>query len=199
MLLEMAEFHSVFLLVFIYVYTISSLSTHPWDRHLGCWHILAIVNNSVVNTVVSISFQISISYFFRYIPKSRTAGTYGSSSFSFLRNFHVVFYSGCANLHFHSMEGFSFLDILSNIFYFLFTFFWWIAILSIFPCACWLSLWLLWKTFVSFFKKNGHLLFWCKCLYILDINPLSFTSFANIFSQSVGCPSVCFAKALKFN
>ena len=157
MLLEMAEFHSVFLLVFIYVYTTPSLSTYPRDRHLGCWHILATVNNAVVNTCVSISVQISISYFFRNIPKSRTAGTYGSSIFSLFRNFYVVFYSGCTNLHSHSVEGFSFLDIFSNIFYVLFTFLWWIAILSIFPCACWLSLWLLWKMFIcvfSFFLKK---------------------------------------------
>ena len=31
-----------------------------------------------------------------------------------------------------------------------------------------------------------------SCLYILDINPLSVTSFANIFSHSVGCLLVLF-------
>ena len=39
------------------------------------------------------------------------------------------------------------------------------------------------RLFVRFF-----FLFSCmSCLYILDINPLSATSFANIFSHSVGC------------
>ena len=31
-----------------------------------------------------------------------------------------------------------------------------------------------------------------SCLYILDINPLPVTSFANIFSQSVGCLFILF-------
>ena len=36
------------------------------------------------------------------------------------------------------------------------------------------------------------LLSYMSCLYILEINPLSVISFANIFSQSVGCLSFCF-------
>ena len=44
-----------------------------------------------------------------------------------------------------------------------------------------------------------------SCLYILEINPLSVDSFANIFSHSEGCLFVyvygflCCAKALKFH
>ena len=37
---------------------------------------------------------------------------------------------------------------------------------------------------------GGAGLSYMNCLYILEINPLSATSFANIFSQSVGCHSV---------
>ena len=50
------------------------------------------------------------------------------------------------------------------------------------------------------FRSSAHFLIWLfvlilscmSCLYVLEIKPLSVTSFANIFSQSVGCLSVLF-------
>jgi hypothetical protein len=36
---------------------------------------------------------------FGYIPRSRIAGTYGRTMFSFLRRFHIVFHSACTSLH----------------------------------------------------------------------------------------------------
>ena len=66
--------------------------------HLGCFHILTIVNNSAVSIGVHTSFQISVFIFFREIPRRRTARSYCSSISYFLRNFHTVFYSDFTKL-----------------------------------------------------------------------------------------------------
>ena len=51
------------------------------DGHLGCFQILATVNNTAMNIQVHIFFWISVFGFLMYIPRSKIAGSKGSSIF----------------------------------------------------------------------------------------------------------------------
>ena len=101
MLLQMAEFHSFLWLSNItghacmcVCYIFISLSV---DVHLGCFHLLAFVNNAAMNIEVHESFLISVLIFFWYTTRSGIARLYGSSTFGFLRNLHTTIHSGCTN------------------------------------------------------------------------------------------------------
>ena len=69
------------------------------DGHLGCFHVLAIVNSAAVNMQVHVSFSRRV--LSGYMPKSGVVGPYGRSMYSFLRSLHAVLHSGCTSLHSH--------------------------------------------------------------------------------------------------
>ena len=68
-------------------------------RHLGCFHVLAIVNSAVMKNRIHVSLSILVSS--EYMPRSGIAGSYGGFIPSFLRNFYTIFCSGYVNFHSH--------------------------------------------------------------------------------------------------
>ena len=53
------------------------------DGHLGCFHVLSIVNSAAMNNGISVSLSILV--FSEYMPRSGIAGSYGGFIPSFFK------------------------------------------------------------------------------------------------------------------
>ena len=83
--------------------------------HLGCFHVLAIVNSVAMNTGVHVSFSIIVSS--GCMPSSGIAGSYGSF-IPILKEISILFSIVAVSVYIptSSARGFPFLHILSSIY-----------------------------------------------------------------------------------
>ena len=71
------------------------------DGHLGCFHVLAIVNSAAIYIWVHVSFRILA--FSGYMSSSGISGSYCVFIPFLLRNLHTLLHSSCINLHSHQL------------------------------------------------------------------------------------------------
>jgi hypothetical protein len=81
------------------MYHISSIH-YCVEGHLGCFQLLAIINEAAMNIVKHVSL-LPVETSSGYMPRRGIAGSTGSTMSSFLRNRQTDFQSGCTSLQSH--------------------------------------------------------------------------------------------------
>ena len=123
MLLQIALVHSfLWLNNILHTHTHTHTHTHyilihsSFTGNLDCFHVLAIVNSTIMSIGVHVSFEYTVVS--KYIPMSGTTGSDGSYIFSFLCNLHTILHNGCTNIPTNSVGLFLFVHPLWSIYYF---------------------------------------------------------------------------------
>ena len=70
----------------MYIYHLFQIQSSV-DEHVGCFHVLTIVNSAAMSIWVHVSLLSRI--LSDYMPKSGIVGSYGSSVYRFLRYLHT--------------------------------------------------------------------------------------------------------------
>ena len=120
MLLHMAWFNSFFIAESYSILYMNGIFIYSSvDGHLDCFYVLVLVYGAAMSKEVCVSFWITVVVFFLNICPEVWFLDHMKTTFIFWRNFHAVFHSGYASLHFHQQcRRIFFFHALSSMWYF---------------------------------------------------------------------------------